>query len=351
VRLLREHRSEADHDGRRLRRSVLAGVYVATLAVGTIAVSSSSWAEPPAAISLDKTVGTDASVCAKTDVITVPAGSMVVFCYKVTNNSLITFSVHDLVDDELGHLLNPGSYVLTPGNSHIFTTTAFPTATVTNTATWTATPGIIYTSTVLPEVITSTVTLTGTATDTATVDAGTKVTYCYMVTNNYQDTTFSIHDLTDSELGSLLSGFSYGLLPGSSVFITQSATITDTITNSATWTARIANGVPNGRLPENEVSVSVQAVDSALVEVTTTTSSTTTTTSSTTTTSTVPATTVPATTAPPVATTTPQTTTTTTVAGVLPATGGGGSGMTMSLLLIATGGALLALGRRKRLAD
>ena len=74
------------------------------------------------------------------------------------------------------------------------------------------------------------------ATDQITVTRGTEVTYCYQVENT-GDITLTLHDLADSELGALLTGYSYDLLPGASVFVTQSAAITQTTANTAAWTA------------------------------------------------------------------------------------------------------------------
>jgi hypothetical protein len=73
-------------------------------------------------------------------------------------------------------------------------------------------------------------------TDTITVTVGTDVTYCYTVTNT-GNVTLDLHDLDDSELGSLLSGFAYDLNPGESVSITETVTIMASVTNTATWTA------------------------------------------------------------------------------------------------------------------
>ncbi|MCZ7650168.1 MAG: hypothetical protein M5U13_02975 [Thermoanaerobaculia bacterium] len=70
-----------------------------------------------------------------------------------------------------------------------------------------------------------------------TVPAGTTVYYCYSVTNT-GDVAFTTHDLVDSELGPLLTGFAYNLVPGASAFLPdQAAVIQTTTTNTATWTA------------------------------------------------------------------------------------------------------------------
>ncbi|MBE2232893.1 MAG: proprotein convertase P-domain-containing protein, partial [Anaerolinea sp.] len=90
------------------------------------------------AITLDKTVGTDPTVCAATDQITVAAGTDVTYCYEVTNTGDVSFNTHDLVDSELGALLTNYPYTLTPGASAFITETATINVTTVNTATWTA---------------------------------------------------------------------------------------------------------------------------------------------------------------------------------------------------------------------
>jgi hypothetical protein len=54
---------------------------------------------------------------------------------------------------------------------------------------------------------------------------------------NTGDVTLTLHTLEDSHLGTLLLDFPYALTPGSSAFITQSAVITASVINTATWTA------------------------------------------------------------------------------------------------------------------
>ena len=78
-------------------------------------------------------------------------------------------------------------------------------------------------------------------TDEISVTAGTDVYYCYEVTNS-GNLTLYLHDLADSELGTLFASLPYTLTPGSSVDtvaagLTISATITATTVNTATWTA------------------------------------------------------------------------------------------------------------------
>jgi hypothetical protein len=91
------------------------------------------------AVTLTKTVGTVAGVCAATDAITVAAGTPVYYCYQAENTGDVTFDLHDLADSELGQVLTNLPYTLAPGGFSpevIVPDTA--NATVTNTATWTA---------------------------------------------------------------------------------------------------------------------------------------------------------------------------------------------------------------------
>ncbi len=89
-------------------------------------------------ITLNKTVGTDQSICAVTDLITVPAGTDVTYCYEVTNTGDVTLTLHDLVDSELGTILNDFPYSLAPAASAFLTQTAQVNTTTGNAATWTA---------------------------------------------------------------------------------------------------------------------------------------------------------------------------------------------------------------------
>jgi hypothetical protein len=102
-----------------------------------IGIDTVEFSEPPA-ISLSKTVGTDPLACATTDAITVTVGTDVTYCYNVENTGAITLTLHDLVDTELGGILDNFPYMLAPGASAFLTQTVTINATTVNTATWTA---------------------------------------------------------------------------------------------------------------------------------------------------------------------------------------------------------------------
>lgn len=94
-------------------------------------------------ITMQKTVGTEAGVCATTDTIEVVNGETVYYCYEVTNTGNVTLSLHDLDDDQLGQLLNDFAFDLAPGATVSTvdagaTFSATITADTTNTAVWTA---------------------------------------------------------------------------------------------------------------------------------------------------------------------------------------------------------------------
>jgi hypothetical protein len=92
-----------------------------------------------ARITLDKTVGSDPTVCAASDSLTLPlGGGEVTYCYLVRNTGSITLTHHDLVDDHLGPIVTGFPYTLAPGASTFLTQTAMITQTTVNSATWRA---------------------------------------------------------------------------------------------------------------------------------------------------------------------------------------------------------------------
>ena len=212
-----------------------------------IGIDTAEYLLPPS-ISLEKTVGTDPNVCAMTDQVSVLSGTTVTYCFEVTNTGGVTLTLHDLVDDQLGLILNDFPYALVPGASAFLTQTTTITESVVNTATWTAWDG----SDIAEATDTATVTLLTPAislektvgtdpnvcatTDQVSVLSGTTVTYCYEVVNT-GTVTLTLHDLVDDQLGVILNDFPYALAPSASAFITASAVITEDVVNSATWTA------------------------------------------------------------------------------------------------------------------
>ncbi len=92
------------------------------------------------AITLAKTVGTDANSCATTTSISVDYGSTVYYCYTVENTGNVTLTHHTLTDSVLGTVIGPGfAYTLVPSASAFITESyVLMTDTITNDALWTA---------------------------------------------------------------------------------------------------------------------------------------------------------------------------------------------------------------------
>jgi hypothetical protein len=169
----------------------------------------------------------------------------------VTNTGDITWTTHILTDTQLGSIA-PLTDTLRPGETFWVTRTATITKTTINTATWTASAnGFITFATDIATVniVTPLISLNKTVgtsaglcatADVINVPPDTQVTYCYQVTNT-GDVTLTIHDLVDSELGSI-TPLTNTLGPGETFsVITGPVTITQTTTNTATWTA-LADG-------------------------------------------------------------------------------------------------------------
>jgi hypothetical protein len=203
-----------------------------------------------ASLTVNKTVGTNPSVCAATDSINVGPGTPVTYCYTVQNTGDQNLVTHDLVDDRLGAILNDFSYNLIPGASAFLTSTVTITESVINTATWTAQASgggsASDSDTATVTVVQPSLTITKTVgtdpavcanTDSVAVEPGTPVTYCYIVENTGIQSLVT-HDLVDDRLGALLNDFPYVLMPGATAFLTSTVTITESVVNTATWTAQ-----------------------------------------------------------------------------------------------------------------
>jgi len=75
--------------------------------------------------------------------------------------------------------------------------------------------------------------------ETISVPAGTTVQYCYLVTNTGSE-VLNFHTLVDDQLGLLFQDFPFTLNVGASAFATVQVQIDDTVTNNATWSAKIS---------------------------------------------------------------------------------------------------------------
>ena len=203
----------------------------------------------------EDTNGMAGDECGVSDNIVVGEGVEYEVCYSVTNTGDVALNLHDLVDSELGVILDDFPFALAPAASAFLTMNVVATTDTTYNGTWTAFnagPTDVAQSsdsasvTVLPPSISLAVTLTpdtnGMAGDECGTEAnlsvpvGTDVEVCYRVTNTSQ-TTFALHDLVDSELGTILDDFPFELAPGTQAFLTQTVNASADITFVGTWTA------------------------------------------------------------------------------------------------------------------
>ena len=79
--------------------------------------------------------------------------------------------------------------------------------------------------------------------ETISVPAGTTVQYCYLVTNTGTE-ILNFHTLFDDQLGVVFQDFPFALAGGASAFATVQVQIDDTVTNNATWSAKISATAP-----------------------------------------------------------------------------------------------------------
>jgi hypothetical protein len=94
--------------------------------------------EPPPPLELVKTVGLDANECAVSDHVQILTDTLVTYCFTLVNQGELTFTVHDLVDSQLGTILDGFEYDLLPGESYYITRSVTVTRTTISFATWTA---------------------------------------------------------------------------------------------------------------------------------------------------------------------------------------------------------------------
>jgi len=183
-------------------------------------------------LTLEKTVGTDPTTCAVTDVITVLTETDVTYCYKITNTGAVTITTHDLYDDQLGTLLSGYPLDVAPGDSAFITVTTEIRYDTINTATWTGYTifGIpatgVDSATVLVVEPTSTPTATPTHTPTPTPTGSPTPTSSPTLTSTPTNTPAATPTSTNSPTPTATG----------SPMPTNSPTLTSTPTNSPTST-------------------------------------------------------------------------------------------------------------------
>ena len=91
-----------------------------------------------AAIETSLRVGLDPSLCAEESTITVPPGTIVVYCYYVKNIGTETLIAHTVIDSQLGKVLPLTPFELIPEKPILFTVTQPVYETTTHLASWTS---------------------------------------------------------------------------------------------------------------------------------------------------------------------------------------------------------------------
>ena len=209
-----------------------------------------------AAMSVAMTVmvddGTD--TCGTDTAAVVEKGTMLRFCYTMTNTGDEALNLHDVRDSHIGQIVGPGhDHLVQPGDGVVLTATGGAgNKSALHDVVWEATgvesDTVVYDwdgvfVTVLGPEITLDMTVMvddghgtcGTESELA-VPAGTKVTYCYTMTDS-GDEDVNYHFLDDDQLGSLINHLDREIAPGETLVHTEVALITEAVTSTAQWTA------------------------------------------------------------------------------------------------------------------
>jgi hypothetical protein len=315
-----------------------------------------------AAMSVDMTVMVDdgSDTCGTDTAAIVEKGTLLRFCYTLTNTGDEALNLHDVWDSHIGHIAGPGfDHVVQPGDGVALTATGAFDKSALHGVTWEAT-GVesdtvvhgfdgLFVTVLGPEITLAMTVMIDDGHDTCgtetgiSVPAGTQVRYCYTMTDS-GDEEVNYHHLDDDQLGTLLDGLDREVAPGETLVHTEVAVVTEAVTNTAQWAA-LSQGtgtdvwsvdsvtveigedveatttstvpIPQPCVPATPAPVTTPPTSPPVTATTTSATTTTTATTATTTTTTTTTTTPP----PTTTTTTPSVTTTTSGLGiVLPTT-------------------------------
>jgi hypothetical protein len=241
-----------------------------------------------AAMSVAMTVmvddGTD--TCGTDTAAVVEKGTALRFCYTMTNTGDEALNLHDVRDNYLGQIVGPGhDHLVQPGDGVVLTAAGNAgQKSALHDVVWEAT-GVesdtvvydwysVFVTVLGPEIMLDMTVMVddghgtcGTESELA-VPAGTKVTYCYTMTDS-GDEDVNYHFLDDDQLGSLINHLDREIAPGETLVHTEVALITEAVTSTAQWRA-LSQGTGVDVLDSD--SVVVEIVDE--VEPTTTTTTT-----------------------------------------------------------------------------
>lgn len=206
-----------------------------------------------AAFSVEMTVmvddGTD--TCGTDTAAIVDKGTVLRFCYTLTNTGDEALNLHDVRDTHIGQVAGPGfGHLVQPGDGVAVTATGSFNVSALHGMTWDATgmesgtvvhgyDGLFVT--ILGPAITLDMTVMvddghgtcGTESEIS-VPVGTQVRYCYTMTDT-GDEPVNYHYLNDDRLGNLLSSFDREVEPGDTLVHTESAVIAATVTSTGQW--------------------------------------------------------------------------------------------------------------------
>lgn len=186
--------------------------------------------------------------CSTNSVITITLDTPIVHCFTITNTGPISLTKHQITDSVMGLIEGNLQIPLSPGMSTFITRTESPTANSVYQSRWSASNGVVTasaTSSAAVNVIQADITLEqtvgvdpGKCAVRNSIDVGqnTPVIFCYVVRNT-GSIPLNLHELTDTDSGTILSNLAYTLNPGASGFITRTATLNQSVVNRATWVA------------------------------------------------------------------------------------------------------------------
>ncbi len=245
-------------------------------AEATLGQGAPSVRQAPLSIILTKTVGTNPSGCATTDVITVAAGTPFYYCYTVQNTGAVTLTTHTIKDTQyISPLKNQAFHLLKPGPppdsiTIVSATISGVQQTTVSTGTWIAatadgltTTAHDSTSVLVPALeVKATVGTKSSSCATAkqiNVMPGTKVTFCYTV-HNPGKVTLRLQSIKDSQ-GIVKANWAKVLTPGATTYLTSTAIMTQTTKNVVTWTGYVTNTIGISTIATDSVIVNTPTID------------------------------------------------------------------------------------------
>ena len=177
-----------------------------------------------AVMSVDMTVMVDdgSDTCGTDTAAIVEKGTLLRFCYTLTNTGDEALNLHDVRDSHIGQIAGPGfDHLVQPGDGVALTATGAFGKSALHDVTWEAT-GVesdtvvygydgLFVTVLGPEITLAMTVMVDDGHDTCgtetgiSVPAGTQVRYCYTMTDS-GDEDVNYHYLDDDQLGSLLDG-------------------------------------------------------------------------------------------------------------------------------------------------